>query len=252
MLRRRKGDLPEGMDGEVMCNHCFMSMGRNGDVRSRLLPCPCKKCCGTPHFYSSDCEEKEHNETPKEHELTLTVQTDKSDASLLERERKLEGELNDATGVTVVALCHNDFGEAAGESATAMGRKFWMADVEGKTWKHEGNQVIKAHIYDQSVEELPKVGTRAKSQRVVYSKPAAQKCSHQHPKTGKCSAHTAATPCTLWQWQHALVGSVRPPLLTQRVAPRRLVAVTGRPLDFVLQAAVAADISDTIAKDDEY
>jgi hypothetical protein len=44
----------------------------------------------------------------------------------------------------------------------------------------------------------------------------------------------------------------RPPLLTTRVAPRRLVAVTGRPLDFVLQAAVAADISDTIAKDEEY
>ena len=28
--------------------------------------------------------------------------------------------------------------------------------------------------------------------------------------------------------------------------------VTGRPQDFVLQATVASDISDTIAKDDEY
>jgi hypothetical protein len=154
--------------------------------------------------------------------------------------------------VTVVALCHNGEGEAAGESAKAMGRLFWMADVEGETWKHEGNQVIKAHIYDQSVEELPKVGARAASQRVVYSKPAAQKCPHQHSKTGKCSKHTQAKPCTLWHWQHMLVGSVRPPLLTGRIAPRRLMAVTGRPLDFVLQAAVAADISDTIAKDDEY
>ena len=48
------------------------------------------------------------------------------------------------------------------------------------------------------------------------------------------------------------VGSVRPPLLTKRLVTRRFIPVTGRPLDFVLQAAVAADISDTIAKDDEY
>jgi hypothetical protein len=33
----------------------------------------------------------------------------------------------------------------------------------------------------------------------------------------------AHSPCTLWHWQHMLVGSVRPPLLTKRVAPRRLV-----------------------------
>ena len=125
VLRRRQSDLPEGMDGEVMCNHCFMSMGRNGDVRSRLLPCPCKKCWDAPHFYSSDCEEKEHNETPKEHELTLTVHTDKSDASLLERERKLEGELNGATGVTVVALCHNDEGEGANRRRRWGGSSGW-------------------------------------------------------------------------------------------------------------------------------
>ena len=199
-------------------------------------------------MYSTDCEEEEHNEPPKEHELTLAVQTDKSDASLLDRERKLEGELNRATSVTVVALCHND----GDESATAMGRLFWMADVEGETWKHQGNRVIKAHMYDQAVEELPKAGARAACQRVVYSKPAEQKCPHQHQMTGKCSVTTVAKPCTLWHWQHALVGSVRPPLLTKRVAPRRLVAVPGRPLDFVLQAAVAADISDTIAKDEEY
>ena len=48
------------------------------------------------------------------------------------------------------------------------------------------------------------------------------------------------------------VGSVRPPLLTKRLATRRFIPVTGRPQDFVLQATVASDISDTIAKDDEY
>jgi hypothetical protein len=39
-LRRRKSELPEGMDGHVTKNHCFMSMRQNGEVRSRLLPCP--------------------------------------------------------------------------------------------------------------------------------------------------------------------------------------------------------------------
>jgi hypothetical protein len=34
-LRRRKSELPEGMDGHVTKNHCFMSMGQNGEVRSR-------------------------------------------------------------------------------------------------------------------------------------------------------------------------------------------------------------------------
>ncbi len=38
-LRRRKCELPEGMDGHVTKNHCFMSMRQNGEVRSRLLPC---------------------------------------------------------------------------------------------------------------------------------------------------------------------------------------------------------------------
>ena len=48
------------------------------------------------------------------------------------------------------------------------------------------------------------------------------------------------------------VGSVRPPLLSKRLVTRRFIPMTGRPLDFVLQPAVASDISDTIAKDEEY
>ena len=52
--------------------------------------------------------------------------------------------------------------------------------------------------------------------------------------------------------QHMPVGSVRPPLLSKRLVTRRFIPMTGRPLDFVLQAAVASDISDTIAKDEEY
>ena len=170
------------------------------------------------------------------------MQTDKSDKSLLERERRLQGELDKAEGVTVAPLFHDDK-EAPKE---AMGRLYWMADVQGKTWKHQGTNVVKAHVYDQRVEELPK------SQRVVYSKPAAEKCAHQHETSGKCSKHTAANPCAFWHWQHMPVGSVRPPLLTKRLATRRFIPVTGRPQDFVLQATVASDISDTIAKDDEY
>jgi hypothetical protein len=226
----------------VTKNHCFMSMGQNGAVRSRLLPCPCKKCWDAPHFYSPDCTEQEHNEPPDEHTLTLSIQTDKSDNSLLERERRLQEELDKAGGVTVAALFHDDK-EAQKE---AMGRLYWMADLQDKTWKQAGKQVIKAYLYDQRIEELPK------SQRVVYSKPAAGKCAHQHDKSGKCTKHTAANPCALWHWQHMPVGSVRPPLLSNRLATRRFIPVTGRPLDFVLQAAVASDISDTIAKDEEY
>ena len=51
-----------------------------------------------------------------------------------------------------------------------------------------------------------------------------------------------------WHWQHMPVGSVRPLLLTKRLVTRRFIPVTGRPQDFVLQAAVASDISDAIAK----
>ena len=83
VLRRRKSELPDGMDGHVTKNHCFMSMGQNGEVRSRLMPCPCKKCWDAPHFYSPDCTEQEHNEPPDEHTLALAVQTDKIDKSLL-------------------------------------------------------------------------------------------------------------------------------------------------------------------------
>ena len=67
--------------------------------------------------------------------------------------------------MTVAALFHDDK-EAPKE---AMGRLYWMADLQDKTWKQAGKQVIKAHLYNQRVEELPK------SPRVVYSKPAAEK-----------------------------------------------------------------------------
>ncbi len=117
--------------------------------------------------------------------------------------------------MTVAPLFH-DNKEAPKE---AMGRLYWMADMQGKTWKHQGTNVVKAHVYNQRVEELPK------SQRVVYSKPAAEKCAHQHETSGKCSKHTAANPCAFWHWQHMPVGSVRPPLLTKRLATRRFIPV---------------------------
>ena len=65
VLRRRKSELPDGMDGHVTKNHCFMSMGQNGEVRSRLMPCPCKKCWDAPHFYSPDCTEQEYSTTSR-------------------------------------------------------------------------------------------------------------------------------------------------------------------------------------------
>ena len=36
VLCRRKSELPEGTDGHVIKNHCFMLMGQNDKVRSRF------------------------------------------------------------------------------------------------------------------------------------------------------------------------------------------------------------------------
>ena len=192
------------MAGEVMKNHCFMSTGTTGVLRSRLLPCGCKACWDADGFYSENCTETELNEAPNEHTLGLTIDTSKSDASLAAREKRIMAQLEKLDGSTsVVPLYHGQEAEAG----KSMGRLFWLADVIDAPFDRAKKKLLRAFVYDEQVIEDGAVT------RVEYTAPAAQKCKHQQHTTGKCSRRN----CQLWHWMHMDVGSVREPMLeTQR------------------------------------
>ena len=239
--RRRQEQAVDStsMAGEVVKNHCFMSTGTTGVVRSRLLPCSCKVCWDADGFYSENCTESELNELPKGHTLGLTIDTSKSDASIAAREKRIAAELEQLDGSTsVVPLYHGQEGEAE----KSMGRLFWLADIVDAPFDHANKKVLRAFVYDEQVVEDGAVT------RVTYTAPAAQKCKHQHKTTGKCSKRN----CELWHWMHMDAGSVREPMLkTDRDSRKHFKKVPGKKLAFTLSAGIVNGISDQIAQDDK-